>query len=122
MSDPQPEADALLDAIFAEPDDDTPRLVYADWLDDRDDPRGPFLRAEVEWAQPWKDGKRPGDVGARLRGAALGDAGGSHERAGRQHRERRRVWDEQTILSGADVASVHWFGNEPQIQPPLLAS
>jgi len=27
-----PEADALLDAIFNHPDDDTPRLVYADWL------------------------------------------------------------------------------------------
>jgi uncharacterized protein (TIGR02996 family) len=27
-----PEADALLDAIFDTPDDDTPRLVYADWL------------------------------------------------------------------------------------------
>jgi uncharacterized protein (TIGR02996 family) len=31
-----PEADALLDAIFAEPDDDTPRLVYADWLEEHD--------------------------------------------------------------------------------------
>ncbi len=27
-----PEADAFLDAIFDNPDDDTPRLVYADWL------------------------------------------------------------------------------------------
>lgn len=27
-----PEADAFLDAIFDTPDDDTPRLVYADWL------------------------------------------------------------------------------------------
>ncbi|HEY1187236.1 MAG TPA: TIGR02996 domain-containing protein [Gemmata sp.] len=27
-----PEADALLDAIFDAPDDDTPRLVFADWL------------------------------------------------------------------------------------------
>jgi uncharacterized protein (TIGR02996 family) len=27
-----PEADAFLDAIFTHPDDDTPRLVYADWL------------------------------------------------------------------------------------------
>ena len=29
-----PEADSLLDAIFAEPGDDTPRLVYADWLEE----------------------------------------------------------------------------------------
>ena len=27
-----PDADAFLDAIFDSPDDDTPRLVYADWL------------------------------------------------------------------------------------------
>lgn len=29
-----PEADALLDAIWAAPGDDTPRLVYADWLEE----------------------------------------------------------------------------------------
>ncbi len=29
------EADAFLDAIFAAPDDDLPRLVYADWLEER---------------------------------------------------------------------------------------
>ena len=28
------DADAFLDAIFAQPDDDTPRLVYADWLEE----------------------------------------------------------------------------------------
>jgi uncharacterized protein (TIGR02996 family) len=27
---------ALLAAICAEPDDDTPRLAYADWLDEQD--------------------------------------------------------------------------------------
>jgi uncharacterized protein (TIGR02996 family) len=31
-----PEADAFLDAIFAAPDDDTSRLVYADWLEEHD--------------------------------------------------------------------------------------
>jgi uncharacterized protein (TIGR02996 family) len=29
--------------IIAHPDDPVPRLVYADWLDERDDPRGEFL-------------------------------------------------------------------------------
>jgi uncharacterized protein (TIGR02996 family) len=29
---PHPEAEALLNAIYDHPDDDTPRLVYADWL------------------------------------------------------------------------------------------
>ncbi len=39
---------AFLRAIAAEPEDDLPRLVYADWLDDRGDPRGEYIRVAVE--------------------------------------------------------------------------
>ena len=64
--------DAFIRAVVDNPGVDLPRLVYADWLDDRSDPRGPFLRAEVEWAQPWKEGKRPGDAtGLRVMAANL---------------------------------------------------
>jgi len=42
---------AFLDAIRAEPDDATHRLVFADWLDDRGDPRGPFIRCQVRAEQ-----------------------------------------------------------------------
>ncbi len=66
-----PDDDAFLRTIVDSPGHDLPRLVYADWLDDRDDPRGPFLRAEVEWAQSWKDGQRPGDA-TELRELAAG--------------------------------------------------
>ena len=45
------EDEAFLRVIVDSPGDDTPRLVYADWLDDRGDPRGPYLRAETEWAK-----------------------------------------------------------------------
>lgn len=45
------EDEAFIRAIVTHPGDDTPRLVYADWLDDRADPRGPYLRAEHEWAK-----------------------------------------------------------------------
>jgi uncharacterized protein (TIGR02996 family) len=38
---------AFLQQLDLHPDDDTLRLVYADWLDERDDPRGPFLRAAL---------------------------------------------------------------------------
>lgn len=38
-----PEERSLLSAILATPDDDLPRLVYADWLEEHDDP----LRAEL---------------------------------------------------------------------------
>ncbi len=44
------EDEAFIRAIVDNPGDDTPRLVYADCLDDHDDPRGPYLRAEHEWA------------------------------------------------------------------------
>lgn len=35
---------AFLKAIRTNPNDDTTRLVYADWLDERGDPRGAFVR------------------------------------------------------------------------------
>ncbi len=40
-----PEADAFLDAIFDNPEDDTPRLVYADWLQEHgQDDYAQFIR------------------------------------------------------------------------------
>jgi uncharacterized protein (TIGR02996 family) len=51
--------EAFIRRIVDSPGDDTPRLVYADWLDERDDPRGAYLRAEVEWAKPWRSNDRP---------------------------------------------------------------
>jgi uncharacterized protein (TIGR02996 family) len=55
------EDEAFIRAIVDGPGDDTPRLVYADWLDDRGGRRGAYLRAEMEWAKPWRDGERPAD-------------------------------------------------------------
>lgn len=45
------EDEAFIRVVVDSPGDDTPRLVYADWLDDQSDPRGPYLRAETEWAK-----------------------------------------------------------------------
>jgi uncharacterized protein (TIGR02996 family) len=43
---------ALLAAVLARPDDDTPRLVYADFLDDHgDSDRAAFIRLQVEAAR-----------------------------------------------------------------------
>jgi uncharacterized protein (TIGR02996 family) len=41
------EDEAFLKAIAQAPADDALRLVYADWLEERGDPRGPFLRTHV---------------------------------------------------------------------------
>jgi uncharacterized protein (TIGR02996 family) len=59
--------DAFLREVIACPHDAACRLVYADWLDERGDPRGAYLRAEAEWA------KERADTGAReLRALAAG--------------------------------------------------
>jgi uncharacterized protein (TIGR02996 family) len=41
------EEQAFLQAILDNPDDDAPRLMYADWLEERDDPRGEYIRLTV---------------------------------------------------------------------------
>jgi uncharacterized protein (TIGR02996 family) len=49
----------FLQEIVAHPDDPVPRLIYADWLDEHDDPRGEFLRLEVRFRElPKKDARR----------------------------------------------------------------
>jgi uncharacterized protein (TIGR02996 family) len=40
--------ESFLAAIDASPQDRTPRLVYADWLEERGDPRGELIRVEEE--------------------------------------------------------------------------
>ena len=42
----------FLETICADPDDDAPRLVYSDWLDEHgDETRAEFIRAQVELAR-----------------------------------------------------------------------
>ena len=46
------DGDALLAAILAEPDEDTPRLMYADWLDEEGEyERAELIRAQIELAR-----------------------------------------------------------------------
>jgi uncharacterized protein (TIGR02996 family) len=48
--------DGLLQDILAHPDDDAPRLVYADWLDEHGDPdRAEFIRVQCEAARLGQD-------------------------------------------------------------------
>jgi uncharacterized protein (TIGR02996 family) len=39
---------AFVQTILAHPEDESARLVYADWLEERGDPRGEFIRVEHE--------------------------------------------------------------------------
>ena len=54
MSDEQ----RLLAAIVEAPDDDAPRLVYADWLQSRGDPRGEFIQLQCQLAATPDDDRR----------------------------------------------------------------
>jgi uncharacterized protein (TIGR02996 family) len=46
------DCDALLAAILTNPDEDTPRLVYADWLQENDEPeRAEFIRLQCRLEQ-----------------------------------------------------------------------
>jgi uncharacterized protein (TIGR02996 family) len=68
--------DAFLRAIGAAPADDAPRLVYADWLDDRGDAaRAEFIRVQCELARPGGDRARRTEL--RLRERELWMAQGS---------------------------------------------
>jgi uncharacterized protein (TIGR02996 family) len=49
---PRPEVLAFLREIKDNPDDNTPRLVLADWLEEHDDPRGELIRLQCRRARP----------------------------------------------------------------------
>jgi uncharacterized protein (TIGR02996 family) len=49
----------FLKAIADNPDDDTARLAFADWLEERDDPRGPWVRDKDIWDWMKPDAKDP---------------------------------------------------------------
>ena len=59
--------DILITAILDAPEDDTSRLVYADWLEERGDPRGEFLRIESEFLSSPLDDASSSALWERLR-------------------------------------------------------
>src|SRR5207248_1002882 len=65
---PMSDEKALLAAIWAEPHDDTPRLVYADWLDENgQSERAEFIRLQCELARlgEWDESPRKAELEAR---------------------------------------------------------
>src|SRR5438477_13205900 len=53
-----PDHAPFLAAIRAAPDDDAPRLIYADWLDEHGQPeRAEFIRVQIELAKSPADGR-----------------------------------------------------------------
>jgi uncharacterized protein (TIGR02996 family) len=67
-----PEAAALLAAVCAEPAEDAPRLVYADWLDEHGQAdRAEFIRTQIALAQMPKDDSRRSGLEERERNLLL---------------------------------------------------
>jgi uncharacterized protein (TIGR02996 family) len=62
-----PEGRAFLREICAHPDDDAPRLVYADWLDERGDPLGEFIRVSIGLDRTPADAPGYAELHARMR-------------------------------------------------------
>src|SRR5690349_21324143 len=59
---------AFLSAIRQAPDDDTHRLVYADWLEENgQEPRAEFIRVQIELARGTAGGARQRALWARER-------------------------------------------------------
>src|SRR5438105_511154 len=57
---------AFIEAIAAEPEQDAHRLVFADWLDDQDEPdRAEFIRVQCELARLGPDDERRPDLARR---------------------------------------------------------
>jgi uncharacterized protein (TIGR02996 family) len=62
------DGDALFRAICEQPWEDTPRLIYADWLDENGDPqRAEFIRVMVELAPQANGGPRRIELRARAK-------------------------------------------------------
>src|SRR5262245_16394023 len=57
--------DTSFQAIAENPDDDTPRLVHADWLEQRGDSLGVFIRVQCELAKIDRDDPRRSELEAR---------------------------------------------------------
>ena len=78
---PRPENPELLAAIIAHPDEDTPRLMYADWLQENGDlERAEFIRLHIEWDRRPPYAPPDGDLKRRL--IAAWEAAGLKKRGG----------------------------------------
>jgi len=95
---PEPEAKqappnpALLDAILAAPNDDGPRLVYADWLIEEGDPRGELIQIQCTLGRTLVGAGAK--HGTRVAPAALGGLSADElkEREARLIKRHERTW------------------------------
>ena len=61
------EEQPFIQQILANPSDDSVRLIYADWLEEREDPRGEFLRIQTALSKMPRKDKRYASLRKRLK-------------------------------------------------------
>ena len=92
--------EAFLRAIAETPDDDAPRLVYADWLEDHGRPdRARFIRLHVAWCR--RDPDAPPDEELSRQLVAAWKAAGLHDTTVPE--ETSRVYD-RGFVAGVRLA------------------
>lgn len=97
------QGDELLEHILASPDDTAARLVYADWLLDRGEPRGELIRLQCEAAEGPLDDRKAKRLRGLLRSCSktwLGPIATVTD-------VRTRVWD-RGFLAAARVEAGHF--------------
>lgn len=76
------ECAAFINAILDNPDDDTARLVFADWLEEHGEPeRAEFIRIQIEPEKASEDRRLHNDPGARIAGKHGAGFGGGWRKA-----------------------------------------
>jgi len=79
---------AFMNSIIDDPDDDLPRLIYADWLEEQGNPRGEFIRLQCAMAElPWYD---PGQKALEFRANQL-------------RKKHQREWVEELDLVNRNI-------------------
>src|SRR5947199_1700743 len=101
------EDEGYIQAILADPEDDALRLVYADWLEERGDPRGEYLRCRCARAA-----LGPTD---RKRAALLR----REKELRRQYAEVIRPWERRLLLAETWARIHTWL---KKYCPVVLAS
>lgn len=93
----------FLDEIVRHPDDDAPRLVYSDWLEEQGDPRGEFIRTQCQLAET--DPLEAAALDLKDRSTVLLDEHASEWRAelgiGHRHPEFHRGFVESVTTSAS---------------------
>src|SRR5437763_339341 len=98
-------AEAFIRLIIAKPDSLHHRMVYADWLEERGDPRGEFIRAQcvsasLNWiVEDWAGSLGRIEEGAKA-GASLATAQQLERRAEVLLTDHGREWTSQALGVG----------------------